>query len=617
MKHNLHFSTISKAFSVITLIAATLLLMPISASAAKSQTKRFTKQYKGDRLEVVLKDLCKHNGLKLVVLDTDIDLSKPITANFKDAATSVVLKKTLDSDCQGKIKKGTLFISHKPAPPVTYTIAGTTPTQVVDNDSINQQTFVDTVVTITCTSKTVQKAVAPQPKKVEEDTVPRAVRKEHNIQVLLGAGYSSLGYNLGDAGKQVGGFGGNAQFRYLYYFTDNWGIGLGVGFSNYGSKGTLNTDILFYNPSADIINDQTDSEGEGYGHLVRTHDWKESQQAYMVDVPIMVQCTYPLKNVTMKNGPLKVYADLGANLGFCVAANRQLKSGSIEHIGWYKPWHLELQQITGHDFYTEQAEVLGTDKQQLKFKMPAVGLMADFGFAMPLRKDLDLMLGVYANYTVNNICASEHSLGWQQDTYSGELAYRNHTFMEPYQGVIGSQFAEKVHPWQVGVRVGINFNMVKKEKPVAPEYERITTCDTTYAMQPRVETMVKPKPVVVVEKIKRVLEKSVIWFDLNSTEPKLQPADILDKVAEIMKENPEQKIMITGHASKEGNKELNQRLSEGRAQAIVDRLIELGVNPDQMQSQGLGVDVDYVEGTHDISLDRRAEITPILNKTEE
>ena len=103
----------------------------------------------------------------------------------------------------------------------------------------------------------------------------------------------------------------------------------------------------------------------------------------------------------------------------------------------------------------------------------------------------------------------------------------------------------------------------------------------------------------------------MIWFDLNSAEPKLKPADILIQVADILKENPFQKILVTGHASRDGGKAKNEQLSAARAKAIVDRLIELGVQPSQIESRAEGVDRDYVQGAHDISLDRRVEITPV------
>lgn len=585
-----------------TLLLCFFLMCSGASVMAASKAKPFSKKYKNERLEVVLNDLCKHNGYKLNIIDPDIDLDKRITEEFKNARTAAVLKKVLDKDVQGKVKKGNLNISRLPQPPVTFMVPGTVVAEEVDNDSVNIKTYQDTTFSVTCKWVTLTDTVIPEQQPTKESKV------QHYFQVLLGGGYGSLGYDLGDAGSVKGGFAGNVQLRYLCYFHPNWGVGIGVGFSNYSSLGKLDTRIDYYNP-ADVVMPQTDSESEAYGHSVRLKGWEEKQNAYMVDVPIMIQCSYPL-NKQLKNGPLKIYADLGVNLGLCVAANRQLKGGSVEHIGWYKPWNLTLEQITGHDFYTEQAEAFGDGKEKLTLKMPAVGLMADFGFEIPVTQNMDVMVGVYMNYTVNNVCDSKSDLGWRQASYSGDLAYRNHDWMNTYPGIVGCQFADKVHPWQAGVRVGLNIHVQKKEKPVEPEYifTRNNVCDTTYTLQPRVVTTVKPKAVV---QIKRALEKAVIWFDLNSVEPKLEPADILVKVADILKENPDQKIMVTGHASKEGNKELNQRLSENRAKAIVDMLIELGVQPQQIQSQAKGIDVDYIKGDHDISLDRRAEITPI------
>jgi outer membrane protein OmpA-like peptidoglycan-associated protein len=447
-----------------------------------------------------------------------------------------------------------------------------------------------------------------EPPKQKEDTT-QVHRYEHNLQVLLGGGYGSMGYSLGNDGKESGQFAANVQLRYLYYFTPNWGIGLGVGFATYGSTGVLNTTTVFDPRVKDSDMPLSGQNGEDYEHRVKTNDWKEAQRAYMLDVPVMVQCTYPIPQVSMAHGPLKIYADLGVDLGFSVAASRQLKDGSIDHMGWYAPWKLELAHIDGHDFYTEQTSDFETEKQSLKLRMPAVGLMADFGFAIPLTEQIDLLVGLYGTYTVNDICADKQDIGWKQTNATG---YKAHDFMNSYNGIIGTQYASSVHPWQAGVRVGINFNTRthRKAKVITPEskFERVNVCDTTHTLQERVETTYK---VIEVQQMKRALEKSIIWFDLNSTEPKLEPADILVQVADVLKENPDQRILITGHASKEGNKEKNQQLSENRAKAIVDMLIELGVKPEQMDSRGEGVDRDYIEGQHDISLDRRVEITVI------
>lgn len=580
--------------------------------AAKTKAKTFTKRYRNEKLIVVLQDLCNRNGYTLNIVD-EIDANKRITEQFKNASTGTVLRKVLDKDFQGKVKKDVLTITRKPSPPITYTRMATEPSEIIDNDSVTRKIYQDTVYTVQCAMKTFEQiqpaAPKPEPKRKKQEDTTGVNRLEHNLQVLIGGGYSSMGYRLGADGRETGRFGGNIQLRYLYYFTPNWGVGAGVGFANYGSTGVLNTTTVFTPHVNDSDVPLGGTKGEDYEHHVKTHDWREVQQAYMVDIPVMVQCTYPIQQVQMENGPLKIYADLGVDLGLSVAASRKLTGGSIEHVGWYAPWKLELSEINGHDFYTESASDFETAKQQLPIRMPALGLMADLGVALPLTSNIDLLLGVYATYTANNVCVDKQDIGWKQTNATG---YQAHDFMNEYNGIIGTQYASTVHPWQAGVRVGINFHSNTQEGKKEPEvqilYTRVNICDTTTVLQPREETITKA---VTVQKIKRVLAKSVIWFDVNSAVPNLKPADILEQVADILKENPFQKILVTGHASRDGDKEKNQRLSEDRAKAIVDMLLKLGVQPEQIESRAEGVERDYVQGSHDISLDRRVEITPI------
>lgn len=589
----------------------TFLIGSLTLFAAPQKAKTFTKRYKNEKLIVVLNDLCHRNGYTLNILD-EIDENKRITAEFKNAKYSTVLRKVLDKEYQGKVKKGVLTITRKPTPPITYTTQATEPAEIIDNDSLTKKIYYDTTFTVQCAMKTIEHVEKQEPAKPErprKEDESKVNRLEHNIQVLLGAGYSSMGYNLKGDGSEIGFVGASAQFRYIYYFARNWGIGLGAGFSNYGSTGTLNTTTVFTPNIHDSDVPIGGTTGEDYEHRVKTHDWKEQQRAYMVDIPVLVQCTYPIASAQMKNGPLKIYADLGVDLGLTVAASRKLTGGSIEHVGWYKPWKLELSQIDGHDFYSENASDFEADRQNLKLRLPAIGIMADLGFAIPLQENLDLLLGLYANYIVNDICTKHQDIGWRNPNATG---YKVHEFMNPYAGLIGTQYASAAHPWQAGIRIGINFNTrTKQPKPkeiINTTYSRVNVCDTTYTLNERVETTAKA---VVVQKIKKVMAKSVIWFDLNSSEPKLKPADILIQVAEILKENPFQNILVTGHASRDGDKKKNEKLSAARAKAVVDILIGLGVKPEQIESRAEGVTRDYVQGKHDISLDRRVEITPV------
>lgn len=608
-KTKTHSLTMKKIVRLILLL--TLLIGSSVLYAAPQKAKTFTKRYKNEKLIVVLNDLCHRNGYTLNILD-EIDENKRITAEFKNAKTGSVLRKVLDKEFQGKVRKGVLTISRKPTPPQTFTVTATTPAEITENDSLTRIVYMDTVYTVQCGMKTiehVEKQESVKPDRSRKEDKSGVNRIEHNIQVLVGAGYSSMGYNLKSDGAEIGFVGLNAQFRYLYYFAPNWGIGLGVGFSNYGSTGTLNTTTAFSPNIQDTDVPIAGTGGEDYEHRVKTHDWREWQRAYMVDIPVMIQCTYPIPNVQMDNGPLKIYADLGVDIGMNVSASRKLTGGSIDHVGWYKPWKLELSGIDGHDFYSENASDFETEKQKLNLRLPAVGIMADLGFALPLREDIDLLIGLYANYVANDVCAKRQDIGWKNTNATG---YKTHDFMNAYAGIIGTQYAAAVHPWQAGVRIGINFNTrtkpAKKKEIINTTYTRVNVCDTTFTLKERVETSVKA---VVVQQIKRVLAKSVIWFDLNSSEPNLKPADILVKVAEILKENPAQKILVTGHASRDGDKAKNEKLSAARAKAVVDMLIALGVQPGQIESRAEGVERDYIQGSHDISLDRRVEITPV------
>jgi outer membrane protein OmpA-like peptidoglycan-associated protein len=62
----------------------------------------------------------------------------------------------------------------------------------------------------------------------------------------------------------------------------------------------------------------------------------------------------------------------------------------------------------------------------------------------------------------------------------------------------------------------------------------------------------------------------------------------LDAIKEILKNYPNAKFAINGHTDNVGNAKANQKLSEVRAKVVMDALIEKGVNPANLTSQGFG-----------------------------
>ncbi len=109
------------------------------------------------------------------------------------------------------------------------------------------------------------------------------------------------------------------------------------------------------------------------------------------------------------------------------------------------------------------------------------------------------------------------------------------------------------------------------------------------------------------------LSKAVIFFDFDKSEPKLEPADILVRIAAILKEHPSQKIYVNGHACKLGSDSYNMRLAMRRAKAVAAELKRLGVKDEQMivQSKGSKEAFRYNGLEHQLSKDRRVEIIPV------
>ena len=62
----------------------------------------------------------------------------------------------------------------------------------------------------------------------------------------------------------------------------------------------------------------------------------------------------------------------------------------------------------------------------------------------------------------------------------------------------------------------------------------------------------------------------------------------LDRMLNIMKENAQIKVEISGHTDKTGSEPLNFKLSEARAKAVVEYLVQKGIDRSRMEFRGYG-----------------------------
>jgi len=79
-----------------------------------------------------------------------------------------------------------------------------------------------------------------------------------------------------------------------------------------------------------------------------------------------------------------------------------------------------------------------------------------------------------------------------------------------------------------------------------------------------------------------------IFFDAGKTVLKNESFAELERVATFLEENPHIKIEIAGHTDNVGKATSNQKLSQGRAQAVADFVISKGINKSRIVVKGYG-----------------------------
>ncbi|MDO6638222.1 TolC family outer membrane protein [Pseudoalteromonas carrageenovora] len=82
-----------------------------------------------------------------------------------------------------------------------------------------------------------------------------------------------------------------------------------------------------------------------------------------------------------------------------------------------------------------------------------------------------------------------------------------------------------------------------------------------------------------------------IPFSADSSEVRSEYIREVERLADFLKQNPNKMVEIQGHASLDGDKTYNRKLSEQRAFSVAQMLIEqFGIEPNRVKSLGYGID---------------------------
>lgn len=111
-----------------------------------------------------------------------------------------------------------------------------------------------------------------------------------------------------------------------------------------------------------------------------------------------------------------------------------------------------------------------------------------------------------------------------------------------------------------------------------------------------------------------------LFYDLNKWNIRPDAALVLDKLAQILTENPNVKIEIGSHTDSRGTAETNMKLSQRRSESVLAYLVKKGIAPTRLVAKGYGESqlinkcADGVNCTEEEHQENRRTVIEILNK---
>ena len=103
-----------------------------------------------------------------------------------------------------------------------------------------------------------------------------------------------------------------------------------------------------------------------------------------------------------------------------------------------------------------------------------------------------------------------------------------------------------------------------------------------------IQTAKKVRVIKVGSDIAKALDIKMIYFDLNKSFIRKDAALELEKILMVLNTNPNVKIDIRSHTDSRQTAGYNIELSERRAKATVEWLVEKGINPNRLNGKGYG-----------------------------
>jgi len=430
-----------------------------------------------------------------------------------------------------------------------------------------------------------------------------------------------------------------------YYFVPWMGLGVGAQFSAYANRAAI---------EKPWTQNAADEYGDSYTMTATPDGLTENQNIYMLEIPVALK-------FRARPGVVGFTGTAGVKLGLPLMNNQKLSDGVMKNSVYYPFYDLTMSEVPT----VVENLAISSEKNSLnndRFRKFNFAAYLELGMLFRLHQRVDLAVAAYANYYFTDLLDRHGAtdLAFADGRSAGKYPM---PYSESYAGVLQTNEVKALHPWSAGIKIGlqINANRTKAQRDYDREQKRLANMppqEPAPVIEPAPvvapEPVVEPEPVndreEAIERIRRIaaehnidicetfcpvqpepapvitdavaaaldeeLQKAVIWFEYDKAVPILEPADILERIAEVLRNHPDQKIHIHGHTCKIGKPEYNKKLAWRRANAVADILRSLGVHDDQLLIASLGAEVPFHYNKHPYAQDRRVEIVPTYRTTE-
>jgi len=406
----------------------------------------------------------------------------------------------------------------------------------------------------------------------------------HYIYLNAGSGFHNLSYDLKN-GNEKGGLGYSFNAGYSYFLNERWGVRTGVGLQTFNPLATLS-----YNTVTPLV----DADGENYDFRTNYSNWKEKQQLLFLDIPLGLQYRH---GYTEK---LSFLASAGVKFSFPLRTSYKTEGDNIVTSGYYSQWNVELKDLPRHGFTT----ITDIPKGDVSLK-PSYGGFVELGTLYRLSNRLDLYVGGYLDYGLNNVAISNDKSLYQQDGV--------------YNGVLASDQTIRAKLVSFGAKLGVQWHFRNRkavdeptnqfpvfvvppvaekpmqEQPLEKTVEQAVVIEKTSQIIEVPKTEIAEEPEVkkapkanVIKKgtpytrARELAESIKVYFDFDSSNPSNTEDSKIQELCKIIKANHAIILHIVGHTDNIGSQKVNKKLGLQRANAVKQKFLSNGVRGSQL-----------------------------------